>query len=75
MWPFKKPKGVIDVVGATKPKSASLRAVVTRADGTVEDLGVVAYYHRNPIYMLGWHIYRLFKRCRTYIRSKYHGSI
>jgi hypothetical protein len=32
-----------------KPRSITVEAVVTRADGTVEDLGVVAYYHRNPL--------------------------
>lgn len=26
-----------------------VRAVVTRADGTVEDLGIVAYWHKNPL--------------------------
>lgn len=29
--------------------SAEVRAVVIRADGTQEDLGVVSYWHRNPI--------------------------
>jgi hypothetical protein len=29
-------------------RQASLHAVVTRADGTVENLGLIAYYHRNP---------------------------
>lgn len=28
---------------------ARLRIVVTRADGRVEDLGTVSYWHRNPI--------------------------
>lgn len=32
-----------------KPKDSSIRAVITRADGTVEDLGLIAYYHRNPV--------------------------
>jgi hypothetical protein len=27
----------------------TFEAVVTRADGTVEDLGVVAYWHRNRL--------------------------
>lgn len=31
-----------------KIKSAEIQAVVIRADGTREDLGTVAYYHRNP---------------------------
>lgn len=32
-------------------KSVELEATITRADGTVEPQGVVAYYHRNPIKM------------------------
>lgn len=28
---------------------AKLTAIVTRADGTQEDLGIVGYYHRNPL--------------------------
>lgn len=28
---------------------AELTAVVTRNDGTKQDLGVIAYYHRNPL--------------------------
>lgn len=34
---------------AGTPVEASIRAVVTRADGTVEDLGVISYWHRNPL--------------------------
>jgi hypothetical protein len=33
-----------------KTRKATLHAVVTRADGRVEDLGMIAYYHRNPIW-------------------------
>ena len=36
-------------------------AVVTRADGTVENLGVVSYWHRNPLRVLAWKISRLVK--------------
>jgi hypothetical protein len=32
-----------------KPHEIEIRAVVRRADGTVEDLGRVSYYHKNPI--------------------------
>jgi hypothetical protein len=28
---------------------AEVSAVVTRADGTIEDLGLISYYHRNPL--------------------------
>lgn len=34
---------------AANVKSAELQAVVIRADGTREDLGTIAYYHKNPI--------------------------
>jgi hypothetical protein len=30
-------------------KSATLEAVIIRADGTREDLGVIARYERNPL--------------------------
>lgn len=31
-----------------RPKEITWEALVTRADGTVEDHGVIAYWHRNP---------------------------
>lgn len=30
-------------------KSSSISAVVTRADGSIENLGVIAYWHKNPL--------------------------
>lgn len=35
-------------------KSQELRAVITRADGTVVDLGTIAYYSKNPLKMWWW---------------------
>lgn len=35
-------------------KSASIKAVITRADGSKEDLGTVAYWHKNPLRRM-WH--------------------
>jgi len=37
-------------------KEIQLVATVTRADGTVEELGVIDYYHQNPIKRLIWRI-------------------
>jgi hypothetical protein len=34
----------------------SIRAVVTRADGRVEDLGVVSYWHRSLWRRLLWRL-------------------
>ena len=49
-----------------KPKYSSIRAVVTRADGTVENLGLISFKHRNLI--IHWAV-------NAYIRLKdfYHG--
>jgi hypothetical protein len=40
-------------------KSVTLEAVVIRADGTREELGTIAYWHRNPLRRL---FYRLTHR-------------
>ncbi len=40
----------------------SVEAKVIRADGRIEDLGVVAYWHRNPFKRLAWRIKRLLAR-------------
>lgn len=39
-----------------RAKESELRAVITRADGTIEDLGVIAYWHRNPLRRWVWNI-------------------
>lgn len=50
----------------SKVREATFEAVVIRADGTRENLGVVAYYHRNPIKRLAW---SLNKRLKTWHQS------
>ena len=35
---------------------ASIEVRVIRADGTVEELGVVSYWHRNPIRRVVWRV-------------------
>ena len=37
-------------------KEIQLVATITRAEGTVEELGVIDYYHQNPIKRLIWRI-------------------
>ena len=37
-------------------REASIAAVVIRADGTREDLGVVSYWHKNPLKRLLWRL-------------------
>lgn len=52
-----------------KAESAEFRAVITRADGTVEDLGTIAYWHRNPFRRWAWTIARLVSN----LKGKFHG--
>lgn len=44
------------MTGRGKVREATIEVVVTRADGTVEKLGTVAYYHRNPLRRWAWRI-------------------
>lgn len=42
-------------------QEATLTIVVTRADGTQEHLGVVGYWHKNPLKRLAWRLSRFLK--------------
>lgn len=33
----------------TQPQSVTIEATIIRADGKVEPLGTVAYWHKNPL--------------------------
>lgn len=44
-------------------QSAQIEAVVLNADGTVKrNLGVISYWHRNPLKRLAWAIKQRFSR-------------
>lgn len=45
-----------DMTAKSGLKQASIEAKVIRADGTVEDLGVVSYYHKNPLRRALWRL-------------------
>lgn len=49
------------VLAPARARSATIRAVVTRADGRVEDLGVVSYWHRNPVMRAAWRVVRFLR--------------
>lgn len=40
----------------TNAREASISAVITRADGTVENLGCVSYWHKSPLKRLAWRL-------------------
>lgn len=41
---------------AQQPTEVTLRAVITRADGTVEDLGQIGGEYRNPLRRTWWRL-------------------
>jgi hypothetical protein len=47
---------------SSKVKEMVLSARVIRADGTIEDLGTIQYWHSNPIKRIIW-------RIKTWLRS------
>lgn len=51
-----------DVNSKGRVQSITWEAVVTRADGTVEDLGRIAYYHRNPLKRWAWAIKQVVRK-------------
>jgi hypothetical protein len=43
-----------NVVARGNAREASISCVVIRADGRIDDYGVVSYWHRNPLKRLAW---------------------
>jgi hypothetical protein len=41
---------------ASDAREVQFEAVVIRADGTRENLGTIAYWHRNPLRRVMWQI-------------------
>ena len=51
-----------DIVAKDRLAQAAIGAVVIRADGRREDLGTVAYYHRNRLKRLRFRLLRALGR-------------
>jgi len=49
----------MDVIQKSNVKSSRISAVVIRADGTREELGTIAYWHRNPFKRLWFKLKKL----------------
>lgn len=48
-------------------KASAIHAVITRADGTVEDLGLISYWHRNPV--INWTV-NFYIRIKDFINGR-----
>ncbi len=49
------------LLAGAKVVESSIEATITRADGRVEHLGTISYFHRNPLRRLAWRISRWLK--------------
>lgn len=47
---------------ANSVKQMTVEAKIIRADGTVEELGQIAEWHRNPLVRAWWKLKRLIKQ-------------
>lgn len=45
-----------EMIVPSNAKEAQISAIIIRADGTVEHLGVVSYWHKNPLKRIFWSI-------------------
>lgn len=55
---------------AQSVRHVELHQVVTRKDGTVEDLGVTSYYHRRRLCRVLFRIEYAARRLRCWIQSR-----
>jgi hypothetical protein len=46
------------IVAHGKAREASIECTIIRVDGTIERLGTVSYWHRNPLKRLAWRLRR-----------------
>lgn len=46
----------------SEPKSMQIEAVVIRANGKREDLGVISYWNRNPLLRVWFWVRNIFRR-------------
>lgn len=44
------------ITSDAKVKQMEISAIITRADGTIENLGTIQYWHKNPLKRLIWRI-------------------
>jgi hypothetical protein len=53
----------------SKVQEVSIAAVVTRTDGSVEDLGIIAYNNKNPFKMLKFKLKKFKGRWNKWLMS------
>ena len=49
-------------IAQSNAKEIHLVATIRRADGTIEELGVIDYWHKNPIKRFIWKLKKFLRR-------------
>ena len=44
------------ITSEAKVKQMEISAIITRADGTIENLGTIQYWHKNPLKRIIWRL-------------------
>jgi hypothetical protein len=44
------------ITSEAQVKQMEISAIITRADGTIENLGTIQYWHKNPLKRFLWRI-------------------
>ena len=44
------------ITSEAKVKQMEISDIITRADGTIENLGTIQYWHKNPLKRIIWRI-------------------
>jgi len=44
------------ITSEAQVKQMEISAIITRADGTIENLGTIQYWHKNPLKRIIWRI-------------------
>lgn len=60
-----------NIQAPAKTEEATISAVVVRADGRREDLGVISYYHKHRHRRAWWHVKKALKSAWQKVRR--HG--
>lgn len=47
------------MIANVQAQEVTLELTVIRADGRIEPLGIVSYWHRNPLKRLWWRVKKL----------------
>jgi hypothetical protein len=52
-----------------KARETIISATITRADGSIEELGEISYWHRNPFKRYAWNLKQKLKEIKKWLHE------